>query len=77
MEYAAATRIEKDMARQFESEKLNIPKWAIFILQLLFNAGMDTTGNSVAIQQGLYYIPVTGGQPQPEPWANGVPKAID
>ncbi len=76
-EFAAASRIKSDMVRQFESEKLNIPKWAVFILQFLFNAGMDTTGKSMAIHQGLYYIPIPGGQPPPEPWAKSVPKATD
>ncbi len=76
-EYAAATRIEKDMARQFESEKLNIPKWVIGPLRLLFNAGMDTSGKSIAVHQGLYYINIPPGKPQPEPWTASVPKATD
>ncbi len=76
-EYAVAAGFKNDMVTLFENERLRIPKWAIFILQLLFNAGMDTTGKTIAVQQGLYYINVPPGKPQPEPWTAKVPKATD
>ncbi len=76
-ELEAVMRTKELAAMHFEQQRCKIPGWALFVLKLLFNAGMDTSGKSMAVYQGLYYIDIPGGQPQPEPWTATVPKTTD
>ncbi len=74
---AAAKRVEEDALMHFGQEKSVIPKWAIGPLRLLFNLGMDTSGRTIAIHQGLYYINIPPGKPQSESWTATIPKTTD
>lgn len=77
-EMAAAMKVKEIATMHFAQDKAPVPKWSIMPLRLLFNNGMDTSGKTISVHGGLYYIPIPPGKPQTSiPWTKTTPKAYD
>jgi len=77
-EINAAVKVKELAAMHLANEKSPVPRWAIWPLRFLFNKGMDTSGKTISVHGGLYYIPVPPGRPEVnQPWTKTIPKAYD